>query len=91
MEETGCSNFFTEPDSPRTSEPIALAANKNYYIRLVYKEGGGGDCGQMAWRTEVDAPLPPGGWLVPISGNSLSSAVNLPYPADGVCTKQTNE
>ena len=42
-EETGCCNFFTEPQSPRTSEPVALTAGKKYFIRLIYKEGGGGD------------------------------------------------
>ena len=46
--QTSCCNFFTEPDSPRTSEPIDLVAGKKYFIRMVYKEGGGGDYGQVA-------------------------------------------
>lgn len=70
-EETGCCNFFTEPDSPRTSEPIALTAGKKYFIRLVYKEGGGGDYGQVAWRKEGDAT--PASALRPIDGKFLSS------------------
>ncbi len=53
-EETGCCNFFTEPDSARTSEPVALTAGKKYFIRMIYKEGGGGDYGQVAWRKEGD-------------------------------------
>jgi hypothetical protein len=80
-EESGCCNNFTEPDSPRTSEPIALTANKKYFIRMVYKEGGGGDYGQVAWRKEGDKT--PAGTLRPISGAFLSSAVDLPAPAQG--------
>ncbi|MFM7803172.1 MAG: PA14 domain-containing protein, partial [Verrucomicrobiota bacterium] len=70
-EETGCCNFFTEPDSPRTSEPVALVAGKKYFIRLIYKEGGGGDYGQVAWRKEGDAT--PAGSLKPIDGKFLSA------------------
>jgi hypothetical protein len=70
-EETGCCNFFTEPDSPRTSEPVALTAGKKYFIRLIYKEGGGGDYGQVAWRKEGDAT--PASALRPIDGKFLSS------------------
>ncbi len=80
-EETGCCNFFTEPDSPRTSEPITLKANTKYFIRLVYKEGGGGDYGQVAWRKEGDTTG--AGSLKPIPGKFLSSAVDLPGPAEG--------
>ena len=70
-EETGCCNFFTEPDSPRTSEPVALTAGKKYFIRLIYKEGGGGDYGQVAWRKEGDAT--PASALRPIDGKFLSA------------------
>jgi len=70
-EETGCCNFFTEPDSPRTSEPVALTAGKKYFIRLIYKEGGGGDYGQVAWRKEGDAT--PASALKPIDGKFLSA------------------
>lgn len=86
-EETGCCNFFTEPDSPRTSEPIALTAGQRYYIRLVYKEGGGGDYGQVAWRREGDPT--PAGSLAPIPGRFLSSTTQLPYPPDGVFLTQS--
>ena len=70
-EETGCCNFFTEPQSPRTSEPVALTAGKKYFIRLIYKEGGGGDYGQVAWRKEGDAT--PASALKPIDGKFLSA------------------
>ena len=70
-EETGCCNFFTEPESPRTSEPVALTAGKKYFIRLIYKEGGGGDYGQVAWRKEGDAT--PASALKPIDGKFLSA------------------
>jgi hypothetical protein len=82
-EEPGCCNNFTEPDGThtRTSEPISLVANKKYSILLVYKEGGGGDYGQVAWRKEGDPT--PAGSLRPIPGLYLSSAVDLPFPAEG--------
>jgi len=86
-EESGCCNFFTEPDSPRTSEPQALTAGRSYYLRLVYKEGGGGDYGQVAWRREGDAT--PAGSLTPISGAFLSSPVDLAAPAEGVFLTRT--
>ena len=86
-EESGCCNNFTEPDSPRTSEPIALVAGRKYFIRMVYKEGGGGDYGQVAWRKEGDTT--PAGTLRPISGAFLSSAVDLPAPAQGTLLTQS--
>jgi len=86
-EETGCCNAFTEPDSARTSEPIALVAGKNYFTRMIYKEGGGGDYGQVAWRMEGDKT--PAASLKPIPGKYLSSAVDLPAPAEGSFLTQT--
>ncbi len=83
-EETGCCNFFTEPaatyeEMPRTSNPIALTAGKSYFVRMIYKEGTGGDYGQVAWRKEGDAT--PAGKLAPIPAGFLSAAVELPGPA----------
>ena len=86
-EETGCCNVFTEPDNARTSEPVPLTAGKKYFIRLVYKEGGGGDYGQVAWRKEGDTT--PASSLTPISGKYLSSAIDLPAPAEGKFVTQT--
>jgi hypothetical protein len=84
-EETGCCNFFTEPDSARTSEPVALTAGKKYFVRMVYKEGGGGDYGQIAWRKEGDTTA--AGKLTPIPGKFLSSAVDLPADPAGAYTQ----
>jgi hypothetical protein len=84
-EETGCCNFFTEPDSARTSEPVALTAGKKYFVRMVYKEGGGGDYGQIAWRKEGDTTA--AGRLTPIPGKFLSSAVDLPADSAGAYTQ----
>ena len=84
-EETGCCNFFTEPDSARTSEPVALTAGKKYFVRQVYKEGGGGDYGQIAWRKEGDTTV--AGKLTPIPGKFLSSAVDLPADPAGAYTQ----
>ncbi len=86
-EEIGCCKAFTEPDSPLTSEPVALVANKKYFVRLVYKEGGGGDYGQVAWRKEGDKT--PAGSLKPIPGQFLSSAASLPAPPEGAFTVRT--
>jgi len=86
-EETGCCNAFTEPDSPRTSEPIALVAGKKYFVRMIYKEGTGGDYGQVAWRMEGDKT--PAASLKTIPGKYLSSTVDLPAPAEGRFTTQT--
>ena len=82
-EETGCCNVFTEPaathdEMPRTSDPVTLTANKAYFIRLVYKEGGGGDYGQVAWRKEGDTNA--ASKLKPIPSDFLSAAVELPGP-----------
>ncbi|MBE7503495.1 MAG: discoidin domain-containing protein [Verrucomicrobiales bacterium] len=87
--ELACCNAFTEPDGvhTRTSEPIALVANQRYFIRLVYKEGGGGDYGQVAWRKEGDPT--PAASLRPIPGKYLSAAMDLPAPAEGAFVTQT--
>jgi hypothetical protein len=81
-EETACCNAFTEPDSFRTSEPFAMTAGTPYFVRFMYKEGGGGDYGQVAWRREGDTT--PAGSLTPIPGKFLSTAVDVPFPPDGV-------
>jgi hypothetical protein len=86
-QETACCNNFTEPDSPRTSEPQSLVAGTKYFVRMVYKEGGGGDYGQVAWRKEGNTT--PAGSLLPIPGKYLSAAVDLPGPAEGAFTTRT--
>jgi hypothetical protein len=48
-----------------------LTAGKKYFIRLIYKEGGGGDYGQVAWRKEGDKT--PASALQPIPGKFFTS------------------
>ena len=86
-EETGCCNNFTEPDSPRTSEPISLVAGTKYFVRMIYKEGGGGDYGQVAWRKEGDTTAAAS--LTPIPGKYLSALVDVPYPSEGLFKTQS--
>lgn len=70
-EETGCCNAFTEPDSPRTSEPVSLVAGKKYAFYALVKEGGGGDFLQVAAREEGDKTA--AGSLKPISGSWIAA------------------
>ena len=89
-EEQGCCAAFMEPetgDLATTWTPLTLVANQRYFIRVIYKEGGGGDYAQVAWRKAGDTT--PAGSLLPIPGKYLSAAVDLPAPAEGIFTTQT--
>jgi hypothetical protein len=89
-EETGCCDAYHETgngDAETTQAPIALVAGKAYLVRLIYKEGGGGDYGQVAWRKTTDKT--PAASLLPIPGKFLTSAVDLPAPAEGSFVAQT--
>ncbi|MBN8248414.1 MAG: discoidin domain-containing protein, partial [Verrucomicrobia bacterium] len=89
-QETGCCAAFQEPDlgaEETTAVPIALVANQSYFIRAVYKEGGGGDYVQVAWRKEGDTT--PAANLLPIPGRFLSATSDLPAPPDGAFLTQT--
>jgi hypothetical protein len=57
------------PDHP---SPIPLVANQRYFIQVIYKEGGGGDYAQVAWRRVGDTT--PAASLLPIPGEFLSAA-----------------
>ncbi len=76
-EQTGCCNAFTEPNAadpaaaPYTSVPVALVSGTKYYLQLIWKEGGGGDYGQVAWRKGGDTTAATA--LTPLSGLILSS------------------
>jgi len=86
-EEAACCNAFMEPGAAQTSTaPIALVAGKSYFLRLIYKEGGGGDYGQAAWRKVGDTT--PAASLTPIPGKFLTSPVDLAVPAEGTFTTQ---
>ena len=75
--ETGCCDAFKEPGAEETSSvPISLQAGQSYYIEAFYKEGGGGDYVQVAWRKETDAT--PAASLAPIPGSFLSTLAPTP-------------
>ncbi|HVY70862.1 MAG TPA: PA14 domain-containing protein, partial [Verrucomicrobiae bacterium] len=75
-EQTGCCNVFTEQsaDTPvayTTAAPIHLVAGAKYWLQALWKEGGGGDYCQVAWRKVGDTT--PAGNLLPLTGSVLSS------------------
>jgi len=80
-EEFGCCQAFLEPvnaegtPNTQTSEPIQLVAGQSYYIAAIYKEGGGGDFCEVAWRKEGDAT--PAASLTPIPGSFFKSYVSV--------------
>ena len=81
-EELGCCNAFLEIGADQTTfAPVSLEAGEKYFIQVLYKEGGGGDFAQVAWRLDGDDT--PAGSLTPIPGEFLSSAVPLLAPAEG--------
>lgn len=88
--ELDCCDAFMEPetgDAATTFLPVALVANQRYFFRVIYKEGGGGDYAQVAWRKVGDTT--PAANLLPIPGRYLSAATDLPAPAEGAYMTQT--
>lgn len=73
-EETGCCDAYHESGDPETSAPISLTAGKRYFIQVLYKEGGGGDYAQVAWRKVGDTTG--AGSLTPIPGKFLQAYVS---------------
>jgi len=57
-EETGCCGAFEEPGATETSAPQALVAGRKYAIYALWKEGGGGDYCDVAWRKVGDTAVP---------------------------------
>ncbi|MEK7685826.1 MAG: Ig-like domain-containing protein [Verrucomicrobiota bacterium] len=96
-EETGCCGPFEEPGAPETSAPVSLTAGQRYYIYAIWKEGGGGDYCDVAWRKVGDPAVPRA--LPYIQGNVLETyaqpttfippQVAITSPADGA-TFETN-
>lgn len=85
--ETGCCDAFKEPGAEETTAtPLALTAGNKYFIRVLYKEGGGGDYAQVAWR-KVGSTAP-AFTLQPIPGTFLSSAVDLAAAPEGAFLSQ---
>ena len=81
-EETDCCDAFLEADTGdlATSLPVNLSAGQAYAVQLDYKEGGGGNFAQVAWRRVGDDT--PAASLIPIPGAFLSTDV----PANGSIT-----
>jgi len=75
QEELGCCNGF----SSHPSAPIPLVAGNPYYIELLYKEGTGGDFGQVAVKQAGDPTSPDS--LGPISAAYLTAVDPTPPPA----------
>jgi len=81
-EETGCCQAFLEPDTSATGwhdngaglgqttlTPIHLVGGQKYAVQVLWKEGGGGDYAQVAWRKAGDTNAAAS--LKPISGDFL--------------------
>jgi hypothetical protein len=80
-EETGC----CAPFASHPSASIPLVAGQHYYMEYLYKEGGGGDYGQIAVKRSND-PTPPNS-LQPIRGALLASLAD-PVGASITITQQ---
>jgi len=82
--ESGCCNGFREPGdgvNQTTASPIKLLKSKKYFLRLAYKEGGGGDWGQAAFRKTTD--VTPAAALQPIPGKYFTAIGGAPSAPEG--------
>jgi hypothetical protein len=80
-EETGC----CAPFASHPSASVPLVAGQQYYMEYLYKEGGGGDYGQIAVKRSNDPRDP--NTLQPITGALLSSLAD-PVGASITITQQ---
>lgn len=74
--EDGCCNPFQETGIgalQTTATPIHLVAGQKYFMAYLYKEGGGGDFGQVAIRMVGDPTAAAS--LQPIRGTNVSAAI----------------
>jgi hypothetical protein len=90
-EETGCCEAFREPPSEQVSAPIHLIAGTSYLMRGIYKEGGGGDYMQVAWRKEgnpipASALTPMPGVFDPWGGAPATGLKGADFEAGGTAT-----
>lgn len=74
--ETGCCDPFKDGDE--SSVAIPMVAGQAYFIEGFYKEGGGGDYLEVAWRKEGDATAPAS--LTPVPAKFLSTYTPAPVP-----------
>jgi len=79
-EELDCCGAFMEPgvDDTATFAPIPMVAGERYYIEARYKEGGGGDWMEVAWRLDGDSTAAAD--LTPIDGRFLSTDIPVLAP-----------
>ncbi len=61
-----------------TSDPVFLEEGQAYYIKLITKEGGGGDNAAVAWSLPSDDGFEVGPGAEPISGEYLASMFLIP-------------
>jgi len=61
-----------------TSDPVFLEEGQAYYIKLITKEGGGGDNAAVAWSLPSDDGFEVGVGAEPISGEYLASMFLIP-------------
>lgn len=89
--EIDCCDAFMEPltDDATTAWAPTLLAGQQYFVRVILKEGGGGDFAQVAWRKTPDDDSVPAASLLPIPGKYLSAAVDLAVPAEGAFLTRT--
>jgi len=90
---TACCGPYREPDLgfTETSAAVHLEKDKRYYVEALWKEGGGGDYVDVAWRKVGDTfaaqalPAIPGSVLETLAPpNSLvAPTITLTAPADG--------
>ena len=66
----GCCNAFSESGS-LYSQPIPFVAGQSYFVEGLYKEGGGGDYLEVAWRKQGDLTAP--NTLQPVPAAFLSA------------------
>jgi hypothetical protein len=89
-EELGCCGAFEEPGMPETSTPQTLVANRRYYIMGLWKEGGGGDYLDVAWRKVGDATPPRGLTYIPGSVLETFAPPNTFTPPTVAITSPAN-
>jgi hypothetical protein len=102
-EVTTCCVAFHEPNvdnpPPDTSAPMTLEKDKRYYVEAVWKEGGGGDYADVAWRKVGDTfaaqalPYIPGSVLETLAPpNSLiPPTITFTAPANNSSIDDTNQ
>ncbi len=83
QEELSCCNAFSV--HPTTNPPPRLTGGQAYYMELLYKEGTGGDFGQLAFKTAGDPRNPD--TLTPIPGAYLATLAD-PVGASVTITQQ---